>query len=72
MGQDCIVVLVNDPGPDKWSIDGQEARVFMRFYEPPEDDFLERLSKQHPGWRVYSLCGAQTWHCHRTEEGMRE
>lgn len=68
MGQDCIVVLVKDPGPDKWSIDGQEARVFMRFYEPPEADFLERLAKQYPNWRVYSLTGATTYNVHVTDE----
>ena len=45
-------------------IEDQAARVFMRFTEPPSDDFLNRLAIANPGKRVYCLTGASSWHSH--------
>ena len=55
------MVLFVSPDQDG-SVDGMEAEVFMRFTEPPTDEFLKRLADEQPGVRVYSLMGASTWH----------
>ena len=61
MSKEIIVLLVDDPG-DQQDIDDAAAKVFMRFTEPPEEDFLQRLAQANPGKRVYCLTGASTWH----------
>jgi hypothetical protein len=61
MSKEYIVLLVDEP-ENEHSIDGQSAQVFMRFYEPPPEDYLQSLSRLHPGKRVYSLMGASMWH----------
>lgn len=52
--------LENWHGED--DIDGQSAKVFMRFTEEPDESFLKRLAIANPGKRVYCLSGASTWH----------
>lgn len=62
MSQEYMVLLVKKPKNDTLSIDDQPAKVFMRFTEPPDDDFLNRLALANPRHRVYCLMGASTWH----------
>lgn len=58
MSKEYMVLIVQ---PDNGDIDGASAKVFMRFTEPPDDDFLKRLAASVPGKRVYCLSGASTW-----------
>lgn len=59
MSKDYMVLIVQ---PDNGDIDGASAKLFMRFTEPPDDDFLKRLAATVPGKRVYTLSGASTWY----------
>lgn len=61
MSREYMVLLVETPTPDTNDIQGCKAEVFMRFTEEPTQDFLYRLSQQHPTKRIYSLMGASTW-----------
>ena len=65
MSKEYMVLLVEKTeDDDSLDIDGQPAEVFMRFTEPPSDDFLNRLAKIKPKHRVYCLVGASSWHSH--------
>ncbi len=60
MSREYIVIIVDEP-TDGHDVDGESARVFMRFTEPPSDEFLLRIAKENLGKRVYSLLGASSW-----------
>ena len=62
MSAEYLVLLVDAPDPGSLSIDGKKAEVFMRFFEQPSEDFLNRLAEGRPGKRVYCLRGASSWH----------
>lgn len=67
MSKEYIVLYVKE-STDSNEIDGQPAKVFMRFTEEPPSDFLYRLAKDAPGYRVYCLLGAATWHAATPKE----
>lgn len=63
MSKEYMVLLVEKTeDDDSLDIDGQPGEVFMRFTEPPSDDFLKRIAKSRPSHRVYCLVGASSWH----------
>ena len=62
MSRDYMVLIVPEPTEETIDIEDLPARVFMRFTEPPPDEFLQRLSAANPGHRVYCLLGASSWH----------
>lgn len=62
MSAEYIILLVDEPESETNSIDGQAAKVFMRFYEPPTPEYLKTVARENPGKRVYSLLGASTWY----------
>jgi len=65
MSREYMVLIVPEPSEDAIDIDDSPARIFMRFTEAPNDDFLGRLAAAHPGHRVYCLMGASSWHSDR-------
>jgi hypothetical protein len=60
MSREYLVLIVDEP-PEFRDIDDMPARVFMRFTEQPDDEFLGRISAENRGKRVYCLLGASTW-----------
>ena len=62
MSKEYIVVLVRPEEKDSSEIDMHAAEIVMRFTERPEEEFLERLASARPGWRVFCLTGAASWH----------
>ena len=61
MSREFMVLIVPEPSEDAIDLDDSPARIFMRFTEPPSDDFLGRLADGNPGHRVYCLMGASSW-----------
>lgn len=61
MSREYMVLIADEPNGHV-DVQGVSATIFMRFTEPPPEDFLERLAAANKGKRVYCLLGASTWH----------
>ena len=66
MSREFMVLIVPEPSELMIDVEDSPARIFMRFTEPPSDDFLSRRADGNPGHRVYCLMGASSWYSGRT------
>ena len=66
MSREFMVLIVPEPSELMIDVEDSPARIFMRFTEPPSDDFLRQLADGNPGHRVYCLMGASSWYSGRT------